>query len=107
MTDSFLRGLQIFRPQGSALSAREAAQVQVCRLSSLLGVALFPIVGLMLTASSPDSVDSMSVRLGISGILSGIVALESDSLGPILYYCESGVETSNAHRQMCGAERNP
>ena len=73
MTDSFLRVLQVFRPKGSALSDRRAAQVQVYRLLSLLGVVLLPIVGLMLRASSPDAVDPMGVRLGVSGLLAGLV----------------------------------
>lgn len=75
MTDSLPNILRVFRPKGASFSTRRAGQVQVYRLLTLLGVVVFPIVGLMHELSSPGAFDPMAVRLAISGGLAGLLGI--------------------------------
>jgi len=66
MTDLLFAFLEGFRPTDSDLSPRRNVQVQMYRLVSLLGAVLFPVVGLMHTAS-------MGGSLAMSGMFAGLL----------------------------------
>ncbi len=69
MTDSFLTLLGEFRPSDADLAPRRQTQIQVYRLLSLLGMVVFPVVGLLHEASASGVVDPMGIRLAISVLL--------------------------------------
>jgi PAS domain S-box-containing protein len=64
----------VLRPTDDALSAREQSQVQVLRLLFLLGAGLCLLFIPLFELSSPEALDPAWARLGISGLLAGVLA---------------------------------
>ncbi len=63
----------ILRPEGEELSGEQQSDVQAYRLLGLLGAAVVPLFGVLLSATDPHATDPMWARLGLSALLVGLV----------------------------------
>lgn len=73
MGSSFSETLSLFFLEDGNLSAETKAQIRLHRLLTFLGAVLVPLFGPLRALSNPGAVDPMWARLGIAGLLAGLL----------------------------------
>ncbi|MEF8865133.1 MAG: PAS domain S-box protein [Salinibacter sp.] len=73
MNDFWQQITAIFRPEDADLSLEEQSRVRDFRLLTLVGAVLVLLFGLLYTASNPQAFDPLWGRIGLAGLLGGLV----------------------------------
>lgn len=75
----FAKVLSVFDPEDDELSEESLSTIQLYRLLSGLGAILIPLFGLMRGVTHPEAIDPMWMRLGLTGLILGLLAISYHS----------------------------